>query len=48
MVKVNNWQLGRDMDYIYDETRPRRQVAAVFDINKCIACQTCTMACKTT
>ncbi len=27
---------------------PQRQFAAVFDINKCIACQTCTLACKTT
>ena len=25
-----------------------KQFAAVFDINKCIACQTCTLACKTT
>ena len=48
MVKVNNWQLGREMDYLYDENRPQRQMAAVFDINKCIACQTCTMGCKTT
>lgn len=48
MGRVNNWQLGREMDYTYDETRPQRQVAAIFDINKCIACQTCTMGCKTT
>jgi len=48
MAKVYNWQLGRYMDYPYKESRPQRQVAAVFDINKCIACQTCTMACKTT
>jgi len=48
MPKVYNWQLGRYMDYLYKENRPKKQVAAVFDINKCIACQTCTQACKTT
>ncbi|MDP6155195.1 MAG: 4Fe-4S dicluster domain-containing protein [Candidatus Thermoplasmatota archaeon] len=48
MVDVWNWQLNRKMEYKYDETRPSKQVSAVFDINKCIACQTCTMACKTT
>jgi nitrate reductase beta subunit len=36
------------MSYWYPEARPKRQFAAVFDINKCIACQTCTLACKTT
>ncbi len=36
------------MSYWYPESRPQRQFAAVFDINKCIACQTCTLACKTT
>ena len=46
--KVRNWQLGRDMDYPYEEARPKKQYAAVFNINKCIACQTCTMACKST
>ena len=48
MARVNNWQLGRDMAYWYPENRPQKQFAAVFDINKCIACQTCTLACKTT
>jgi len=48
MAKVYNWQIGREMDYWYEESRPRRQAAAVFDTNKCIACQTCTVACKTT
>ncbi|KRT71939.1 MAG: Respiratory nitrate reductase beta chain [Candidatus Rokubacteria bacterium CSP1-6] len=48
MAKVFNWQLGREMDYPYEGTRPRRQFAMVFDTNKCIACQTCTVACKTT
>ncbi len=27
-------------------TRPRRQLAWVFDLNKCIGCQTCSVACK--
>jgi len=48
MPKVNNWQIGREMDYPYEESRPQKQAGAVFDTNKCIACQTCTMACKTT
>jgi len=48
MARVSNWQIGREMSYWYPESRPRRQFAAVFDINKCIACQTCTLACKTT
>ena len=25
----------------------KRQLAAVFDMNKCLGCQTCTIACKT-
>jgi nitrate reductase / nitrite oxidoreductase, beta subunit len=48
MARVYNWQIGREMSYWYPENRPQRQFAAVFDINKCIACQTCTLACKTT
>jgi nitrate reductase beta subunit len=48
MARVYNWQLGREMSYWYPENRPQKQFAAVFDINKCIACQTCTLACKTT
>jgi len=48
MARVFNWQLNREMSYWYPENRPQRQFAAVFDINKCIACQTCTLACKTT
>jgi nitrate reductase beta subunit len=48
MAKVFNWQLGREMEYPYEGTRPKRQFAMVFDTNKCIACQTCTVACKTT
>jgi nitrate reductase / nitrite oxidoreductase, beta subunit len=45
---VYNWQLGRDMHYTHDAPRPDRQIAWVFDTNKCIACQTCTVACKQT
>lgn len=48
MARVYNWQLGREMSYWYPESRPERQFGAVFDTNKCIACQTCTLACKTT
>ncbi|OGV70600.1 MAG: dehydrogenase [Lentisphaerae bacterium RIFOXYB12_FULL_65_16] len=48
MARVFNWQIGREMSYWYPEKRPQKQFAAVFDINKCIACQTCTLACKTT
>lgn len=48
MPKVYNWQIGREMEYPYEGARPQRQFAMVFDTNKCIACQTCTVACKTT
>jgi nitrate reductase beta subunit len=48
MAKVYNWQLGREMDYPYDVVRPQKQFAMIFDTNKCISCQTCTVACKTT
>ncbi|MFT4946616.1 MAG: nitrate reductase beta subunit [Natronomonas sp.] len=48
MPKVENWQLNREMDYPYEEARPDNQWAGVFDLNKCIECQTCTLACKTT
>lgn len=48
MAVVKNWQLNRDMEYPYDEHRPKRQWAIIFDLNKCIACQTCSLACKTT
>jgi len=43
-----NWQLGREMDYVYEGKYPSRQFAFVFNINRCIACQSCTMACKST
>jgi nitrate reductase beta subunit len=48
MAQVFNWQLNRKMAYPYEEKHPRWQFAAVFNINRCIACQTCTMACKST
>jgi nitrate reductase beta subunit len=48
MAEVYNWQLGRRMAYRYEAHRPRWQFAAVFNLNRCIACQTCTMACKST
>ena len=48
MPKVFNWQIGREMDYLYEGKRPKRQFAMLLDTNKCIACQTCTVACKTT
>jgi nitrate reductase beta subunit len=48
MARVYNWQISREMSYWYPESRPKKQFAAVFDTNKCIACQTCTLACKTT
>jgi nitrate reductase / nitrite oxidoreductase, beta subunit len=48
MPEVFNWQLNRKMEYQYDEARPKRQIAYIFDPNKCIACQTCTIACKQT
>jgi len=48
MPKVFNWQLGREMDYPYEQALPEKQIAMVFDVNKCIACQTCSMACKMT
>jgi len=48
MSKVRNWQIGREMDYPYEEAHPEWQFAFVFNINRCIGCQTCTMACKST
>jgi nitrate reductase beta subunit len=48
MPEVRNWQLGRSMTYPYPENHPDWQFAFVFNINRCIACQTCSMACKST
>ncbi len=48
MATVYNWQLGRNMSYPYSAAFPSWQFAFVFNINRCLACQTCTMACKST
>jgi nitrate reductase beta subunit len=48
MPDVRNWQLGRTMAFPYEEHHPDRQFAFVFNINRCIACQTCSMSCKST
>ncbi len=48
MSEVFNWQLGRQMSYPYEGAYPDRQFAFVFNINRCLGCQTCTMACKST
>jgi nitrate reductase beta subunit len=48
MAGAFNWQLGRMMKYPFEEKHPRYQFAAVFNINRCIGCQTCSMACKST
>ena len=48
MPEVYNWHLGRNMQYRFETGKQQRQFAAVFNINRCIACQTCTMACKST
>ena len=48
MPQVGNWQLGRKMEFPYEARHPKRQFAFVFNINRCINCQTCTMACRST
>ncbi len=48
MAKVYNWQIGREMEYPYEEAHTGHQFAFVFNINRCIGCQTCSMACKST
>ena len=48
MAQVYNWQLGRRMEFPFEEHHPQWQFAFVFNINRCIGCQTCTMACKST
>ena len=48
MPSVYNWQLGRRMRYPYEQASPQEQFAFVININRCIGCQTCTMACKST
>lgn len=46
--QVYNWQLNRKMEYPHAEHHPDRQFAFIFNLNRCIGCQTCTMACKST
>ncbi len=48
MPTVYNWQIGREMSYPHEERHPQWQFAFVFNPNRCIGCQTCTMACKST
>ncbi len=48
MPSVYNWQLGRRMRYPYEQAAPKEQFAFVININRCLGCQTCTMACKST
>ena len=48
MPEVYNWQLGRKQLYPYEERHPKWQFAFVFNINRCLACQTCSMADKST
>ncbi|MFQ5966103.1 MAG: 4Fe-4S dicluster domain-containing protein [Acidimicrobiia bacterium] len=48
MPSVYNWQLGREMAYRFEGGQPEWQFAAIFNINRCLACQTCTLACKST
>ncbi len=48
MPKVKNRQIGREMEYPYEDAYPDRQFAFVINTNRCIGCQTCTMACKST
>ena len=47
-MKAYNWQLKREINYPNEVKRPKRQFSVVMDLNKCIASQTCTVACKTT
>jgi nitrate reductase beta subunit len=48
MPTVHNWQLGRSMQFPFEAASPKEQFAFVININRCIGCQTCTMACKST
>ncbi len=42
---VYNRHLNREMVYKYPASPPDKQVAWIFDTNKCFACQTCSIAC---
>ncbi|MAG59140.1 MAG: nitrate oxidoreductase subunit beta, partial [Planctomycetes bacterium] len=46
--QVWNWQLARKASYPYKAAYPERQFAFVINTNRCLGCQTCTMACKST
>lgn len=48
MPDVYNWQLGRKMSYPFAASPAQWQFAFVFNTNRCINCQTCTMACRST
>ena len=48
MAEVFNWQINRNMSYPHAAHHPDKQFAFVFNLNRCIGCQTCTMACKST
>jgi nitrate reductase beta subunit len=48
MAEVYNWQLGRNMAFPLPGAHPAWQFAFVFNTNRCINCQTCTMACRST
>ena len=37
MPKVQNWQLGREMEYPYEQARPDDQWAAVFDLDSLVS-----------
>ena len=36
------------MEYPYEAHRPDKQFAIALNINQCIGCQTCTIACRNT
>lgn len=48
MPKVHNWHIGRTMYFPHEAKYPKKQFAFVFNLNRCLGCQTCTMSCKST